>query len=768
LGDKTIYYDAKEKLQVKIDLASKNALPKEKEDLQILSNFPKNLSDPQIPEEFNNKTKKGIANQIGLSKDSCNIHFPTSGLKTNLLCQERTLHIVEKMGTYQIPQLKTPKNHPQISEKQVKPTVSNNKSPPKSYFSLRKVVKRLNSVPKKIIRRIILLSSSNLKVDAESTIDTASDVCLIDTRFLKQLGIPADNERGIIIKDLSKSRIPADHCLIYVYFEGEEGPCDFYIYENLEDVVGAPVLIGKDLINGIVEEKGSFSLSKDENKEEFSIFKKENEPPETSIVKQEIQEDILNKNIDGYNFTNNQINVFTIKKEDTYHYNRGFSNNIQNCMKHSDNEIKSFFLPYLSFRKMSQLFGMGNHFFLNIRRLDKANHVIALTELKKMCSTFKNKIKEWIKNNPKLGEKLIRKKLDIIRIIKEYINRYNPKPSPNYQTYNYHPNFKKNYFEVINSKEKAYWLGFLYADGYIGLEKSKYYRCGISLARKDKNILIKFCKAIGLDPKYISNTESSSHFSKKKYPMSTIRWGDQKFAQDLINLGMEYEYVPEKGRRVKKPVLPNLKNRDLMLAFVLGFYDGDGTLRPSEYGISPTIYSSDNKLLLDIRDYFKLNNKVQSRVIERINPRRGILVKTPYSHLSLGSVFFKEMMENYKISLERKRVDKDYFKNYYTGGKKIKIHNNQKEWFKSKIKKEDLEKILETLSPHRISKILGISKRSIIGVADEYNIKYDTSGGQYITISNLIRSKGKDSKYFKPQQFWLKYLNNIGKFNREN
>ena len=123
------------------------------------------------------------------------------------------------------------------------------------------------------------------------------------------------------------------------------------------------------------------------------------------------------------------------------------------------------------------------------------------------------------------------------------------------------------------------------------------------------------------------------------------------------------------------------------------------------------------------------------------------------------------MMDNYKNSLERKRVDEDYFKNYYTGRPKLKTHDHQKKWLKERIKKEELEKILENLSPHRISKILGISKRSIVKVADEYKIEYDTSGGKYITISNLIRSKGKDSKYFKSQQLWLKHLIDIGKFN---
>lgn len=37
----------------------------------------------------------------------------------------------------------------------------------------------------------------------------------------------------------------------------------------------------------------------------------------------------------------------------------------------------------------------------------------------------------------------------------------------------YHPNLNVDYFENVNSKEKAYWLGYLYADGNISIDKRK-------------------------------------------------------------------------------------------------------------------------------------------------------------------------------------------------------------------------------------------------------------------------------------------------------
>ena len=42
-----------------------------------------------------------------------------------------------------------------------------------------------------------------------------------------------------------------------------------------------------------------------------------------------------------------------------------------------------------------------------------------------------------------------------------------------------------NYFETIDTEEKAYWLGFIYADGYISIRKGKDftdYKLGIAIS----------------------------------------------------------------------------------------------------------------------------------------------------------------------------------------------------------------------------------------------------------------------------------------------
>lgn len=61
-------------------------------------------------------------------------------------------------------------------------------------------------------------------------------------------------------------------------------------------------------------------------------------------------------------------------------------------------------------------------------------------------------------------------------------------------------------FENIDTEEKAYWLGFLYADGCVGSKESK---VELSLAEKDLRHMEKFRSFIGIENKisYRPNTD---------------------------------------------------------------------------------------------------------------------------------------------------------------------------------------------------------------------------------------------------------------------
>lgn len=122
--------------------------------------------------------------------------------------------------------------------------------------------------------------------------------------------------------------------------------------------------------------------------------------------------------------------------------------------------------------------------------------------------------------------------------------------------------YDENYFETIDSSEKAYWLGFIYADGcvYEG-NNGNSYRLQINLKESDKPHLEKFQESIGSSYKigYNANTKSVS-----------LKINSTKMCKDLINLGV----IPRKSLVCTMPNIPyNLKSH-----FVRGLFDGDGTI----------------------------------------------------------------------------------------------------------------------------------------------------------------------------------------------
>jgi len=357
---------------------------------------------------------------------------------------------------------------------------------------------------------------------------------------------------------------------------------------------------------------------------------------------------------------------FKIMQREIIHYNRWLTDNIQAYLKRIEGEIRILFEPFIKFKNMGALFGLYKNYIPTNRMYKNYKKIIAKSILDEMRVKFKKIIENWINKYPHLVQLLLLVQSDILKFIDEYETILQPKPTPDYQMFNHHPIFKRDYFEIIDTYAKAYWLGFLFADGWIAIEHKKggdYYRMGLQLSYNDKDVLERFCESIGLNPKYIKKRLVGSDFSTKLYPISEIRWGDQKISQDLINLGMRYEYSAQKGRRAKTPRLPNLKNRKLMLAFLLGFYDGDGTLGfDKKTGkIRPRIASSDIEFLQQIKRYFGIKYKISSTTIVKFSLRKEKMIKVLSSRLDIDKEIFKEMLSVYNKSLERKRVSLDFF-----------------------------------------------------------------------------------------------------------
>lgn len=121
------------------------------------------------------------------------------------------------------------------------------------------------------------------------------------------------------------------------------------------------------------------------------------------------------------------------------------------------------------------------------------------------------------------------------------------------------PNLIENYFECIDSNEKAYWLGWIISDGAITNqpEKSKF-QLELTLKAEDEDILHLLEKDLGVNNKvYLSN---------EKYKRFSL--GSKKLIMDLEKLGI----TQNKTFSVKVPTFDKKYNA----TFIRGVFDGDG------------------------------------------------------------------------------------------------------------------------------------------------------------------------------------------------
>ena len=138
--------------------------------------------------------------------------------------------------------------------------------------------------------------------------------------------------------------------------------------------------------------------------------------------------------------------------------------------------------------------------------------------------------------------------------------------------------FNINKFDIIDTEEKAYWLGFLYADGCVfeRVRKRQHdYWVKLKLAMVDFNHLIKyknFLEDIRGDECIKISKFKSITGEIREYCSYTAY--NKHFTNSLISLGC----IQRKTLVLKFPEENIFSDRELVYDFIRGYIDGDGCL----------------------------------------------------------------------------------------------------------------------------------------------------------------------------------------------
>jgi hypothetical protein len=374
---------------------------------------------------------------------------------------------------------------------------------------------------------------------------------------------------------------------------------------------------------------------------------------------------VIRNDLKSYDFNFFNLKSITSTSDLLYSLKQELEEILPQFIEVDGRKIRMFRNGQLSWGKLS--FILCNY----SKRLDRIRRNLRTNPDFKLALDELQKWEENIRSNLGLiGENAI----NIIEVYKDS-NENLPKSSE-HKVLNFHPNLKRDYFENITTKNQAYWLGFVWAEIYIGVRSS----ITLDLSKRDEILMDRFIIALGLNPIYKTGFKRKKKTGIKNYVR--IRFKCKKIEKDLLDLG----YKPAK---LKQTQLPTLGSRELYLAFLLGFFDGDGKQGTTAFHLGS------KKILDQIKEKFNIPHEVYP-------DKEG---KSWY--LSLGAELFNEMLYNYENSLKRKR-------------KFFRV--SQKESFKRQITKEELEKVVSEMQLKEICKKYGIYRRIIVELCDEWGI----------------------------------------------
>jgi len=220
-----------------------------------------------------------------------------------------------------------------------------------------------------------------------------------------------------------------------------------------------------------------------------------------------------------------------------------------------------------------------------------------------------------------------------------------------------------HYFDEIDTEHKAYWLGFMLADGFITNSGHSTKTFGMTLKANDKNALEAFKEDL-----------------KATYPIHEYEeyhdWGNGPVKTVVSRLLMKspriFEKLVEMGFSVDKShtaILPiEYVPDELWNHLIRGYFDGDGSLAKSgdkRWHTYDLKFTGTTEVITEIRSILKKDNvKLSERYPERDNNNCSLNLCGDWQVYNIckwmykdATIYLKRKHERFKI-LENKYVNK--------------------------------------------------------------------------------------------------------------
>ena len=178
----------------------------------------------------------------------------------------------------------------------------------------------------------------------------------------------------------------------------------------------------------------------------------------------------------------------------------------------------------------------------------------------KLNDTDKNSIIESYYTRKDLGFSQLS---NLLKVSERAVSRVLKEASINTKRLNRYT-LEETYFDDIDCEEKAYILGLIYADGFVGNESFN----NIVLGLNDRELVEVVAKILKFTGNVRKTKKGGFKNSKESY---VLNFSSTIMAKQLRELGL----YPNKSLTVSN--LPNIKE-ELYRHFVRGYFDGDGSI----------------------------------------------------------------------------------------------------------------------------------------------------------------------------------------------
>lgn len=196
-------------------------------------------------------------------------------------------------------------------------------------------------------------------------------------------------------------------------------------------------------------------------------------------------------------------------------------------------------------------------------------------------------------------------------------------------------------FDVIDTEEKAYWLGFIFADGNIS---SNGHRLEIALSIKDLEHLKKFKNFLNLETKI----RIGQNYGKGGF-VCRLSVRNKNIWMQLNNKGC----IPKKSLILQFPNEKIFANKTLIYDFIRGYCDGDGCLMFHKYGTktkTEVTFVGTERFLTELENFLTIKGFIKNKS-SKTNVNKAFELK--YAGTKARKIA-RLLYENSNVYLDRK------------------------------------------------------------------------------------------------------------------